>query len=269
MKLFSIFLTLIISASFAPKVEAALHTETIEYRHGDKVLAGHLAYDDSIKGKRPGVIVVHEWWGLNDYIKGRAEQLARLGYIAFAINMYGKNMTAKTAEEAGRLAGIYRSDRKLMRARADAGLEVLRKHPLTEAGHIAAIGYCFGGGTVLELARSGAALSGVAVGERLYLSGLGGTVASTLNGLSHAISAISGGGSNVYTLTVATTGLAWTSGGSGYAYPQSTEALAWSGQFYVPVHFVSDEIDWELARSGPYDGRLVAGPNVSMMEVPE
>jgi len=162
MKLFSIFLTLIISASFAPKVEAALHTETIEYRHGDKVLAGHLAYDDSIKGKRPGVIVVHEWWGLNDYIKGRAEQLARLGYIAFAINMYGKNMTAKTAEEAGRLAGIYRSDRKLMRARADAGLEVLRKHPLTEAGHIAAIGYCFGGGTVLELARSGAALSGVA-----------------------------------------------------------------------------------------------------------
>lgn len=114
-----------------------------------------------------------------------------------------------------------------------------------------------------------AALSGVAVGERLYLSGLGGTVASTLNGLSHAISAISGGGSNVYTLTVATTGLAWTSGGSGYAYPQSTEALAWSGQFYVPVHFVSDEIDWELARSGPYDGRLVAGPNVSMMEVPE
>lgn len=114
-----------------------------------------------------------------------------------------------------------------------------------------------------------AALAGVAVGERLYLSGLTGTVASTLNGLSFAITAISGGGLNVYTLTVATTGLAWTSGGSGFAYPQSTETLDWAGSFYVPVHFANDMIDWELVAGGPAATRLLAGPSVVLQEVRE
>jgi uncharacterized protein (TIGR02217 family) len=114
-----------------------------------------------------------------------------------------------------------------------------------------------------------AALAGVSVGERLYLSGLTGTVASTLNGLSFAITAITGGGLNVYTLTVATTGLAWTSGGSGFAYPQSTETLTWAGDFYVPVHFASDEIDWELVAGGPAAARLLAGPSVVLNEVRE
>jgi dienelactone hydrolase len=135
--------------------------ELIEYRHDDAVLEGYLVCDDQIKGKRPGVIVVHEWYGLNDYAKARAEQLANLGYIAFAIDMYGKGIRAKNVEEAAKLAGIYRSDRRLMRARAAAGLETLRRQPLADAGRIAAIGYCFGGGTALELARSGAELSGV------------------------------------------------------------------------------------------------------------
>lgn len=114
-----------------------------------------------------------------------------------------------------------------------------------------------------------AALAGVAVGERLYLSGLTGTVASTLNGLSFAITAITGGGLNIYTLTVATTGLAWTSGGSGFAYPQSTETLDWAGDFYVPVHFASDVIDWELVAGGPAAARLLAGPSVVLNEVRE
>lgn len=107
-------------------------------------------------------MVVHEWYGLNDYTKRRAEQLAGLGYVAFAADMYGKGVRAKNAEEAGKLAGIYRADRRLMRARANAALEVLRKHKLTDDRRIAAIGYCFGGGTVLELARGGADISGVA-----------------------------------------------------------------------------------------------------------
>jgi dienelactone hydrolase len=135
--------------------------ELIEYRHGNAVLEGYLVYDDQMKGKRPGVIVVHEWYGLNDYARERTEQLADLGYTAFAIDMYGKGVRAKNVEEAAKLAGIYRSDRRLMRTRAAAGLDTLRRQPFVDTGRIAAIGYCFGGGTALELARSGAELSGV------------------------------------------------------------------------------------------------------------
>ena len=146
---------------WAVNVCAELKTETVEYRHGGTVLEGHLAYDATITGKRPGVLIIHEWWGNNNYLKMRAEQLARLGYIAFALDMYGKGIIAKDAKEAGALAGIYRNDRKLMRARANSGLDVLKKHKLTDTNHVAAIGYCFGGGTALELARSGAPLAGV------------------------------------------------------------------------------------------------------------
>lgn len=114
-----------------------------------------------------------------------------------------------------------------------------------------------------------AALAGVAVGERLYIDGTAGSAAETLNGRSHAISAISGGGSNVYTLTVNTTGLAWSSSGSGYAYPQATESLTWQGDFYVPVHFANDDIDWDIVIGGPVANRFVAGPTVTLNEVRE
>jgi dienelactone hydrolase len=145
----------------AASAEAKIHTEAVEYKDGDTILEGYLAYDDSAKEKRPGVVVVHEWWGLNDYAKGRAEELAGLGYVAFAIDMYGKGVRAKTAEEAAKLAGVYRADRNLMRRRAAAGLEVLKKYPLTDTRRIAAIGYCFGGGVVLEMARAGTDIAGV------------------------------------------------------------------------------------------------------------
>jgi len=161
MKYFLSLLVILILLT-AINAQAALRTEVVEYKHGDIVLEGYLAYDDGVKGKRPGVIVVHEWWGLNPYARMRTEQLARLGYIAFAIDMYGKGIRAKDAKEAGSLSGIYRGDRPLMRARANAGLEVLRNHPMTDIKRIAAIGYCFGGTTVLEMARSGAELAGVA-----------------------------------------------------------------------------------------------------------
>lgn len=138
-----------------------LHTEAVEYKHGGTVLEGYLAYDDPPTGRRPGVIAVHAWMGPNPYIRMRVEQLARLGYIALAIDMYGKGVRPKDAKEAETLAGIYKADRPLMRSRANAGLEVLKKHPLTDIKRTAAIGYCFGGGVALELARSGADLAGV------------------------------------------------------------------------------------------------------------
>jgi dienelactone hydrolase len=158
----SILAAIIALAAFSVclKTDAAMRTETVEYKHGDVVLEGYLAYDDSVAGKRPGVLVVHEWWGINPYIKRRVEQLAKLGYVAFAADIYGKGARASTPEEAGKLAGIYRNDRKLLRERATAGLEVLGKHELTDMKKIAAIGYCFGGTTVLELARSGRDISG-------------------------------------------------------------------------------------------------------------
>ena len=140
---------------------AAIHTETVEYKLGDVVLAGYLAYDDATDNKRPGVLVVHEWMGINDYAKQRAEQLAGLGYVAFALDMYGKDVKIANREEASAMAGKFYQDRQLMRDRAAAGLEQLNAFRLTDPNHVAAIGYCFGGSTVLELARGGADNSGV------------------------------------------------------------------------------------------------------------
>jgi dienelactone hydrolase len=150
----------IVLAGVSP-ARAEMKAEVVEYRHGDVVLEGYLAYDDLIRGKRPGVLVAHEWNGHNQYVRKRAERLARLGYVAFALDMYGKGVRAKDAKEAAALAGIYKGDRTLMRARAVAGLDVLRRRPETDPTRLAAIGYCFGGTTVLELARSGADLVSV------------------------------------------------------------------------------------------------------------
>jgi dienelactone hydrolase len=140
---------------------AAIHTEAVEYKQGDTTLEGYLAYDDAITGKRPGVLVVHQWLGLTDYEKHRAEQLAALGYVAFCADIYGKDNQPKNVQEAGALAGKYKSDRALLRARVNAALDVLGKNELVDTKRVAAIGYCFGGTTVIELARSGAELSGV------------------------------------------------------------------------------------------------------------
>jgi dienelactone hydrolase len=134
---------------------------SVDYKHGDLALEGYLACDETTPEKRPGVLVVHEYWGLNDYPRRRADELAKLGYVAFAIDMYGKGVVAKDSKEAGALAKAVKSDRKLMRERATAGLSVLKAHKLVDPARIAAIGYCFGGTTVLELARSGAPVAGV------------------------------------------------------------------------------------------------------------
>jgi dienelactone hydrolase len=150
------------AAVCAASVHAAIQTETVEYREGDTTLEGFVAWDDAISGKRPGVLVVHQWMGLTDYEKHRAEMLAQLGYVAFCADIYGKGVRPRNPQEAGALAGKYRNgDRRLLRARVNAGLDALRRQPQVDQKRIAAIGYCFGGTTVLELARSGADIAGV------------------------------------------------------------------------------------------------------------
>lgn len=152
---------LLAAFALSAPAHAAVRTAVVEYTHGETVLEGFLAYDDATPGQRPGVLVVHEWMGLGPYAQRRSEQLARMGYIALAADMYGKGIRATDHTEAAALAGIYRDDRRLMRERIGAALETLRRHPLTDTRRIAAIGYCFGGTTVLELARSGADVAGV------------------------------------------------------------------------------------------------------------
>ncbi|MDE3067290.1 MAG: dienelactone hydrolase family protein [Verrucomicrobiota bacterium] len=141
---------------------AAVYTETIDYQQGGATLEGHVVWDDSVQGKRPGVLVVHQWQGVSDYERKRAQMLAQLGCVAFCADIYGKGVRPQTTAEAAAQAGKYRSgDRQLLRARVNAGLDALRRQPLADPRRLAAIGYCFGGTTVLELARSGADLAGV------------------------------------------------------------------------------------------------------------
>ena len=141
---------------------AALHQQTVDYHQGGATLSGYLAYDDSFPGLRPAVLVYHHWMGIDQYIKDRTDQLARMGYVAFAADVYGKGIRPANATEAGALATTYRNDRQLMRKRAQAALDTLRLIPRVDIKRIAAIGYCFGGGVALELARSGADIAGVA-----------------------------------------------------------------------------------------------------------
>ena len=157
-------LTLLIAAITltAQSALAEIKTQVVDYKDGQTTLQGFLAFDDTKAANAPGVLVIHEWWGHNEYARTRAKQLASLGYVAFALDMYGKGVTANTADEAGKLATPFYTDRALMRSRATAGLEVLKAQKQVDPKRIAAIGYCFGGTTAIELARGGAELVGVA-----------------------------------------------------------------------------------------------------------
>ena len=140
--------------AFTFTAHAEVKFETIEYKQGDATLEGYLAYDDAVKGKRPGVLIVHQILGAGVYEKKRAEMLAKLGYTAFACDMYGKGIRFTAPTNAGAHMGELKSNRTLLRARAQAGLDVLKKHATVDASRTAAIGYCSGGMTVLEMARA-------------------------------------------------------------------------------------------------------------------
>ena len=140
----------------AVSAHAEIVTEAVTYEHEGVQLKGYLAYDNATDKRLPGVLVVHEWWGHNEYAQKRARMLAELGYVAFALDMYGEGVLADTPAEASALATPFYQDRGLMRGRALAGLDVLANHPRVNDEKLGAIGYCFGGTVCLELARSGA-----------------------------------------------------------------------------------------------------------------
>ena len=155
-------LTLALALALPGAAIAAVKTEAVQYKDGDQVLNGFVSYDDAISGKRPGVMVVHEWWGLNDYAKHRAEMLAELGYVAFAADMYGDNkVTTHAADAKGWMTQIT-DNQDAWQKRALAGLEALKSNDKVDPERLAAIGYCFGGATVMQLAYAGADLDGVA-----------------------------------------------------------------------------------------------------------
>lgn len=141
--------------------QAAVVGHETDYQAAGQTMKGYLVYDDSIKGKRPGVIVVHEWWGLNDYARKRAKMLARLGYVALAVDMYGAGRQAAHPVDAAKFSGEVWANMAAARERFAAGMKVLQKHPEVDRSRIAAIGYCFGGGIVLQMAREGMDLKGV------------------------------------------------------------------------------------------------------------
>ena len=140
---------------------ADIRTEEVTYTAGDTTCRGYIAYDAGAGAPRPGVLVVHEWWGLDDYIRGRARMLAEMGYAALAVDMYGDGRTAADPGGAGALMNSVLGDMASGTARLEAGFAVLAGHPAADAGRMAAIGYCFGGAMVLHGARIGMDLKGV------------------------------------------------------------------------------------------------------------
>ena len=140
---------------------AAVQGKEVSYQANGTTLKGYIAYDDAFKGKRPAVLVVHEWWGHNEYARKRARMLAELGYTALAVDMYGDGKQAHHPDEAGKFATEVSKNMPMAKARFEAGMKLLRKEKTVDASKMAAIGYCFGGGVVLNMARLGEDLKGV------------------------------------------------------------------------------------------------------------
>jgi dienelactone hydrolase len=157
MKSLLVLVSLLLVPTFAG---AALKTKTVQYRAGDTVLEGYLAFDDAAKRPRPGIVVVPDWMGVSQETRRRCDMLAALGYEALAADVYGKGVRPSTPEEASRQAGRLKADRPLLRERLQAALELLKTSPGVDGSRLAAMGYCFGGMGALELLRAGADLKG-------------------------------------------------------------------------------------------------------------
>ncbi|MFH0882185.1 MAG: dienelactone hydrolase family protein [bacterium] len=153
-------MTLLFLVLLVPTAHSEIVMKTVEYTHDGATFEGKVACDDAIEGRRPGILVIHQWKGLGGYEEMCIRKLAELGYVAFALDLYGKGTRATSSQEASALAGPLYRDRSVMRSRAAAGLKQLRLHPNVDPEKIAVIGYCFGGTCALELARSGADVLG-------------------------------------------------------------------------------------------------------------
>jgi dienelactone hydrolase len=142
----------------ASSAQAAVKVQTVAYKQSDTALEGWLVYDDAAKGKRPGVVIYSAYWGPSAHEKDVAQKLAKMGYVAFVADIYGKGVRPDTPQAAGAEAGKYIKDRALLLARAEAGFDQLKQSSMVDTSKLAAIGYCFGGAPALDLARSGAPL---------------------------------------------------------------------------------------------------------------
>jgi len=156
-----VFVFILVMVGWPLLAEAKVQSQKIPYSFGETSFEGYLVWDDSVKGKRPGVLVVHEWWGLNDYARSRAEQLAELGYVALAVDMYGKGKVTTHPEKASEWAKLTTGNLDEWRGRAETGLKLLQANPNVDPARLAAIGYCFGGATVMQLVYGGAPVKGV------------------------------------------------------------------------------------------------------------
>ena len=145
----------------AGTAQAGVKTERVEYKYNGTTFVGLLCSDDAVTGKRPGVLVFHEWWGLDGFARERAEKLAEMGYVAFAADMYGGGKVVDHPKDSAAMSGEVRKNQAEWRGRAKAALEVLKKADRVDPEQIAAIGYCFGGSTALQLALSGADIKAV------------------------------------------------------------------------------------------------------------
>ncbi|HUN53903.1 MAG TPA: dienelactone hydrolase family protein [Smithella sp.] len=154
--------TLILAICLPAPAAAKIIGKNVTYRAGDETMKGYLAFDEKIKGRRPGVLIVHEWWGQNEYVRKRARMIAKLGYVALALDMYGGGRVADHPDDAGKFAAEVMKNAALEEGRFMAALDYLKEQPNVDPERIAAIGYCFGGGVVLHMARQGVDLKGVA-----------------------------------------------------------------------------------------------------------
>jgi len=152
----------LLALTMTGKALAAIKEEPVTYKDGETTMKGFVVYDDAQKGRRPGIIVVHEWWGITQHIHSEARRMASLGYTAFIADMYGDAKTADNPKDAGALSGAVRKDPAVMQSRFDAALATLEGHPTVDANKIGAMGFCFGGSVVLDMARVGTDLKGVA-----------------------------------------------------------------------------------------------------------
>jgi dienelactone hydrolase len=157
-----IAIALIVMAAVQISADTNVQGKAVDYSANGVVMKGYFAYDENIKGKRPGVLVVHEWWGHNEYARSRARMLAKLGYAALAVDMYGDGKQAMHPDDAGKFSSELMKNFEVAKSRFIAAMDFLKQQPAVDSERIAAVGYCFGGGIVLNMARQGVDLKGVA-----------------------------------------------------------------------------------------------------------